>query len=74
MGQVIRARWWRVPAAEVPRDRETLGPWLYDWWERIDAWIAEHRANGTDIDAKRPISNPADPTKPQQIDPAGTGA
>jgi hypothetical protein len=43
----IRARWWRVPADRVPR---TASPdaqlsWLYDWWERIDAWIdAENRA------------------------------
>ncbi len=41
--QVIRARWWRVPAPEVPREREAQVPWLYDWWERIDAWIAAQR-------------------------------
>ena len=43
MEQVIRARWWRVPAAEVPRERDEVVRWLYDWWERIDGWIAEHR-------------------------------
>jgi 1-acyl-sn-glycerol-3-phosphate acyltransferase len=43
MEQVIRAQWWRVPAAEVPRERDEVIRWLYDWWERIDAWIAEHR-------------------------------
>lgn len=38
----IRARWWRVPAASVPRlaSRDTQVTWLYDWWQRIDAWIA----------------------------------
>lgn len=48
--QVIRARWWRVPAPEVPRappeaqaPNEAQVRWLYDWWERIDAWIGEHR-------------------------------
>ena len=37
----IRARWWRVPPAGVPRaaDRETQVAWLYDWWQRIDGWI-----------------------------------
>jgi len=37
----IRARWWRVPAPSVPRaaSRETQLTWLYDWWQRIDAWI-----------------------------------
>ena len=36
-----RARWWRVPADGVPRGapREAQVAWLYDWWERVDAWI-----------------------------------
>jgi 1-acyl-sn-glycerol-3-phosphate acyltransferase len=44
MEQVLKARWWRVPAAEVPRgDREAQVRWLYEWWELIDAWIGENR-------------------------------
>jgi 1-acyl-sn-glycerol-3-phosphate acyltransferase len=43
MEQVILAKWWRVPAPEVPRDRDEVVRWLYDWWERIDAWIDENR-------------------------------
>jgi 1-acyl-sn-glycerol-3-phosphate acyltransferase len=43
MEQVIKARWWRVPAAEVPRDRAEVVAWLFDWWERIDEWIRENR-------------------------------
>jgi 1-acyl-sn-glycerol-3-phosphate acyltransferase len=37
----VRARWWHVPAASVPRavTREAQLTWLYDWWQRIDAWI-----------------------------------
>jgi 1-acyl-sn-glycerol-3-phosphate acyltransferase len=37
----IRAHWWRVPAANVPRSvsRDIQVTWLYDWWQRIDAWI-----------------------------------
>jgi 1-acyl-sn-glycerol-3-phosphate acyltransferase len=43
--QVIRARWWRVPFDQVPRDldHEAQVQWLYDWWERIDRWITENR-------------------------------
>ncbi len=43
MDQVIRAKWWRVPQDEVPReaDHEARVLWLYGWWERIDSWIAE---------------------------------
>ncbi|MGD9526532.1 1-acyl-sn-glycerol-3-phosphate acyltransferase [Pseudonocardia sp.] len=35
----VRMRWWRVPAAEVPRDPDAQLEWLYAWWERIDAWV-----------------------------------
>src|SRR3984957_6043919 len=37
----VQARWWRVPAAEVPRsaDHEAQAAWLYGWWERLDGWI-----------------------------------
>jgi 1-acyl-sn-glycerol-3-phosphate acyltransferase len=48
MEQVIRAKWWRVPAAEVPRDRAEVVAWLYDWWERIDEWISKNRATRAD--------------------------
>jgi 1-acyl-sn-glycerol-3-phosphate acyltransferase len=39
----VHARWWRVPAAEVPRgaDHETQVAWLFDWWECLDGWITE---------------------------------
>ncbi len=43
----IRAHWWRVPAASVPRSasRDDQVSWLYDWWQRVDAWItAENSA------------------------------
>lgn len=35
----VLARYWRIPASEVPRDEEALVRWLYEWWARIDAWI-----------------------------------
>jgi len=43
MEQVLKARWWRVPADEVPHGRDAQVRWLYDWWERIDTWIGENR-------------------------------
>ncbi|HEY2549173.1 MAG TPA: 1-acyl-sn-glycerol-3-phosphate acyltransferase [Streptosporangiaceae bacterium] len=62
MDQVIRARWWRVPAAEVPRelDHEAQLQWLYGWWERIDSWITEHRPPGA---ASGPDTSPATQAK-----------
>ncbi len=48
VGQVIRARWWRVPFDQVPREagHEEQVQWLFGWWERIDEWITENRPGG----------------------------
>lgn len=43
MDKEIVMRWWEVPRAEIPADREARVEWLYDWWARIDEWVAEHR-------------------------------
>jgi len=42
----VRARWWRVPAAGVPRTagHDAQVAWLYDWWEHVDTWISAERA------------------------------
>lgn len=37
----IHARYWRIPPGEVPKERDALIEWLYQWWERIDRWIEE---------------------------------
>ena len=42
LARPIRARYWRVSAAEVPHEQEALIAWLYGWWETIDEWIEEH--------------------------------
>ncbi|QJY47407.1 1-acyl-sn-glycerol-3-phosphate acyltransferase [Pseudonocardia broussonetiae] len=39
----VRMRWWRVPAADVPRTQEAQVDWLYGWWERIDDWVDRTR-------------------------------
>jgi 1-acyl-sn-glycerol-3-phosphate acyltransferase len=51
----IQARWWCVPAAEVPRaaSPEDQQQWLYDWWARIDAWITEQNP-GRDTATRSP--------------------
>jgi 1-acyl-sn-glycerol-3-phosphate acyltransferase len=41
---VVRMRWWRVPADEVPQGFEAQVQWLYAWWEQIDAWVDTARA------------------------------
>lgn len=59
---LVRARWWRVPAAEVPRDadHETRLLWLYDWWQRVDAWITEQHS-GSDEEIPYPERTPLTP-------------
>ncbi len=44
MDREIEMRWWIVPAAEVPVDREARIDWLFAWWARIDDWVEERRA------------------------------
>jgi 1-acyl-sn-glycerol-3-phosphate acyltransferase len=56
----IRAQWWFVPAARVPRSAspdEQLN-WLYDWWEFIDAWITADNPSAP---------NPASAAPPPEI-------
>ena len=40
MGRVVRVRFWRTPADEIPTGREDRISWLYDQWEQADDWIA----------------------------------
>lgn len=39
----IEARYWRIPAAEVPRTEQEIIDWLYAWWETIDEWVDRHK-------------------------------
>jgi 1-acyl-sn-glycerol-3-phosphate acyltransferase len=61
--QVIRARWWRVARESIPHsaDHEAQVQWLYDWWERIDAWITENRPGGVPAVAVTPGDDAAEP-------------
>ena len=43
MDKRIVMRWWQVPRAEIPTDRDARIDWLFDWWERIDGWVDENR-------------------------------
>lgn len=38
----VKARYWRIPAAEVPRERDAVIAWLFQWWQTIDDWIEAH--------------------------------
>lgn len=44
LGVPVVARYWRIPAREVPREQEELIRWLFAWWGRIDEWIGKRMA------------------------------
>ena len=45
VGRTIAVRFWRVPADEVPRDREGRVDWLYEHWQELDDWVGMRRAD-----------------------------
>jgi 1-acyl-sn-glycerol-3-phosphate acyltransferase len=49
IGRRVRVRLWRVPAAQVPADREARIDWLYAEWARLDAWIDAARAGSGNL-------------------------
>jgi 1-acyl-sn-glycerol-3-phosphate acyltransferase len=46
IGRTLHTRMWLVPAADVPATDDERISWLYDWWKRIDDWIAEQQQEG----------------------------
>jgi 1-acyl-sn-glycerol-3-phosphate acyltransferase len=43
MDKRIIMRFWSVPPEKVPTGRQERIDWLFDWWSRIDEWIAANR-------------------------------
>jgi hypothetical protein len=41
LSRPVVARYWRIPAAEIPTADDELIEWLFHWWGRIDSWIAQ---------------------------------
>ena len=45
MDMQITLRWWRVPRAQIPSDRDGVSAWLFREWAMIDHWIEDNRVN-----------------------------
>lgn len=41
VGKTIRAHYWRVPFAEIPRGAEAQTDWLYGHWAKVDEWVGK---------------------------------
>jgi 1-acyl-sn-glycerol-3-phosphate acyltransferase len=41
ISQTLRTQMWLVPSGDRPRDPDEQVRWLYDWWKRLDDWVAK---------------------------------
>ena len=67
----VLARFWRVPAASVPRETEELISWLYGWWSRIDAWISD-KVTAPDEPMREPMRKPMQELGREAVVPPST--
>jgi 1-acyl-sn-glycerol-3-phosphate acyltransferase len=42
LARPIKARYWRIPATDVPHESDAVIAWLFAWWKTIDHWVEEH--------------------------------
>ncbi|GIJ78209.1 Acyltransferase [Micromonospora phaseoli] len=47
MDKQLVMRFWSVPPEEIPDDPQQRIDWLYDWWSRIDEWVAANHNGAT---------------------------
>ena len=43
----VRVEFWRIPGGRIPTERADQVAWLYDIWDRIDAWIETRNGEDT---------------------------
>jgi hypothetical protein len=53
---VIRARFWRVPAAEIPAEPGDRARWLFEHWQRVDAFVGAELAAQEVAARSRPVA------------------
>jgi len=41
VGTTVQVDFWRIPRDQIPNDRSQQIAWLYEAWQRVDAWIEE---------------------------------
>jgi 1-acyl-sn-glycerol-3-phosphate acyltransferase len=44
LNRTLHSQMWLAQAHERPRDPDGQGRWLYEWWSRLDKWVAEQGA------------------------------
>jgi 1-acyl-sn-glycerol-3-phosphate acyltransferase len=43
--RTLHTRMWLVRASDVPEDPDKQVEWLYDWWRRIEEWVAGYEGS-----------------------------
>jgi hypothetical protein len=46
IGRTLHTRMWLVRSADIPSTSDEQVAWLYDWWKRIDEWVAARQPDG----------------------------
>jgi 1-acyl-sn-glycerol-3-phosphate acyltransferase len=46
VGSTVHLKFWRYPAASVPRDDSGCARWIYERWTELDDWIEERLPAG----------------------------
>ena len=41
VGVTLRVRFWRIPAAAIPRGRTERSHWLLEQWQEVDRWVGD---------------------------------
>lgn len=47
VGRTVNVRFWRVPVASIPIERQERLEWLADEWQRMDDWLSAEDAPST---------------------------
>jgi 1-acyl-sn-glycerol-3-phosphate acyltransferase len=45
IGRSVKVRFWKVPAHEIPEDREAREAWFFEQWRLVDAFVAQHSSS-----------------------------
>lgn len=40
--RTVQVEMWRVPRSEIPEDDAGRMDWIFDEWEKVDAWVTAH--------------------------------
>jgi 1-acyl-sn-glycerol-3-phosphate acyltransferase len=68
IGEPVKVGAWRVAAADIPHDIAARVEWLWQQWERLDAWIADH----TPPNDSPPNDSPPNDTPPNDCPTKGS--